>query len=97
LDTITSSQLSEWEVFDRLEPLGAWREDYRMAYLAMTMVNIARQVYDKHPRMTTVEDHMPSWNREYKEEQSVEEMKIALSMIARAFKDKPEKREGKAK
>ena len=84
---MTSEQLSEWEAYDKLDPIGTWREDFRMAYLASLITNIARSVHGKQgTTMTTLEDFMPDWAGERKEvepkKQSVDEMKQLLLSIA---------------
>ena len=84
---MTSEQLSEWEAYDRLDPIGTWREDFRMAYMASLITNIARSIHGKQGvKMTTLDDFMPDWAGERQEaeqkKQSVEEMKNLLLSIA---------------
>jgi len=85
LDELTSVQLSEWEAYDRLDPIGEWRADFRTASLISQVVNIARTIWGKRSvEMTAPLDYMPEWDRSEEEpkRQSVEEMKQILLGIA---------------
>lgn len=91
LEKLTANELAEWEAFDRLEPIGGWRDDYRLAYLCSLLTNIAiSQSGRKNIKMTDPEKFLLTWG-EYRfqnekvQVQSVEEMKEALLGIARAF------------
>jgi hypothetical protein len=44
---MSPDQVDEWEAYDRIDPIGSWREDYKMAYLTSTVLNIAVQLYGK--------------------------------------------------
>jgi hypothetical protein len=86
LGALSSHQLDEWEAFDKLDPIGTWREDYRMAYIAATVINIVKQLYhekDKTPVLISVADLMPIWDGERRKQieeqkQDPEEMKQIL-------------------
>ena len=93
LDQLTSIQLSEWQAYDRLEPMGEDRADFRMAYLSTIITNIARKLYGKAGvEMTVPLDFMPEWDREEEDieegkihmpkKQTVEQMKHILEAIA---------------
>jgi len=93
LETITSEQLAEWEAFDRIDPIGSWREDYRMSVLASLIVNIVSKLYAKKghtPKEVTPMDFMPNWTGEKRIErkQSVADMKQVLYAIASAANKK---------
>lgn len=102
LDDLTANELAEWEAFDRLEPIGEWRDDYRLAYLSSLLTNIAiSQSGRKNAKMTDPEKFLLTWGEyRFKDEkiriQSVEEMKTALLGIAKVFgkKKKPVKDTG---
>ena len=87
---LTSRQISEWEAYDRIDPIGNWREDFRFAKLESLLVNIVNQLYHDpkkgKPKITNPIDFMPDWAGEDKFEepkkQSVEEMKEVLMSIA---------------
>jgi hypothetical protein len=91
LGLLTSNQLSEWEAYDRLDPIGIWREDFRMAYIASLITNLTISVHGKKgAKQTNIMDFMPVWDEEGKKQgggqktQSVEDMKSALLSIAKA-------------
>jgi len=94
---LTSEQLSEWEAYDRLDPIGSWREDYRLAYLSALVTNIAISMNVKKgttPELKSPIDFMLNFDVTNKEEvkevtqQSVEEMKNAVLGINKAFTKK---------
>lgn len=91
MDCLTSVQLSEWEAYDRLDPIGTWRDDYRMASIESTLVNIHNAMNTKEgerPTQTAAIDFLPIWDKEEREKlayqsqrtekQSVEEIKRNL-------------------
>ena len=89
MDQITSAELSEWEAYDKIDPVGEWRSDLRMAIMASLMVNSFRGAYGKEGiEMTTPEEFMPKYIQDEEDEQpkvkkqSVEDMKQALLAIA---------------
>jgi len=84
---ITSKQLSEWEAYDRLDPIGTWREDYRLAYISSLLTNLTISVHGKKgTKSTNPIDFMLNWDLEKAKEpkkQSVEDMKATLLGIAK--------------
>jgi hypothetical protein len=91
LDQLTSKQISEWEAYDRIDPIGSWREDFRGAKLESLITNIVQQLYAKKgstPKVTTPLDFMVDWSGEKQEaepkKQSMEDMKSILLGIAKA-------------
>jgi len=91
LDQLTSRQLAEWEAYDRIDPIGTWREDFRMAFLSSLITNLARALYPKKghkPEMVAPEEFMPDWTGEEKEvivkQQDPEEMKQIFQALVRA-------------
>lgn len=81
--------MSEWEAYDRMDPIGTWREDFRMAYLSSLITNLTISVHGKKgAKQTTIMDFMPKWDSLGDEKevkvQSVEDMKKALLEIAGA-------------
>ena len=96
MSQITSAQLSEWEAYDRLDPIGEMRGDIRNAQLRSLITNIVRQLYPEkgvEPVMTTPAELMIDWGGEKQEppEQTVEEQKQILFGIARSQKRKIER------
>jgi hypothetical protein len=89
LDQITSSQLSEWEAYDKIDPIGKWRDEYSFAVLDSLIVNIVSRLYAKKghtPKEVLPTEFMPNWSGEKKiaRRQSVEEMKQALLSLAKS-------------
>jgi len=89
LDQLTSSQISEWEAYDRLDPIGSWREDYRLAYLSALVTNLVISTNTKKghtPKFTNPIDFMINWDVGGKpkepKKQSVDELKAILLGIA---------------
>jgi hypothetical protein len=85
---MTSEQISEWEAYNRLEPIGDYRRDLGIAILTSTFYNFAQSFGSKEKRLSAKpQDFMP-WmdegdkSRKSSEEQSVEEMKAAMLAFA---------------
>lgn len=74
MDYLTSTQLSEWEAYETLDPIGSWRDDYRMASIQSTLVNIhnAHVGEGEKPVVTKPWDFMPIWDKVEREKQAVE-------------------------
>jgi len=85
LEKLTAYQLAEWEAYDRIDPIGTWRDDFRMAYLSTMMANLTIQVHGKKgAKLLVPMDFMPEWDEQKKtmqiKKQTMEEMKaFALS------------------
>ena len=86
--------MSEWEAYDRIDPIGTWREDFRMAFLSSLITNLTISVHGKKgTKMTNVMDFLPIWDiqadkpKEVKI-QSIEEMKKVFQEIARVHNKK---------
>ena len=78
LNLLTSSQLSEWEAYDKLDPVGDWRSDYRMANIMAMIANVNRDS-KKKPEPYNILDFMPEWDGSKEEkQQSVEDQKRIL-------------------
>jgi hypothetical protein len=105
LDQLTSKQISEWEAYDRIDPIGSWRDDFRIAKLESLLVNIVQQLYTdtkkgKKPEVTSPLDFMVDWDGSKDKEpkkQSVEEMKQILLSIASAQNKKVKRVEVQSK
>lgn len=87
LDELTSTQLSEWEAYDRIDPIGTWRDDFRMSYLAALLTNIAiRTNAKKGTPLVSLSEFILDWDirapREIKK-QSVTDMRKALLGLAK--------------
>jgi hypothetical protein len=107
LSQITSAQLSEWEAYDRLDPIGSWRQDFNHASLISKITNIANAIYcekDKKPVVTNAGDFMPIWDKEERkrleikrekeqvEIQSAEDMKSFLMSFTKVHNERIERK-----
>lgn len=92
---MTSRQLSEWEAYDRIDPIGEYRDDIRLAYLSTLISNLTISVHGKAgARFQKLEDHMIEWDlgkEKPVQRQSVEEMKKALMSLAKSQNSKIKK------
>ena len=98
MDQLTSKQLSEWEAYDRLDPIGTWRDDFRMSFMASLLTNLTIKVNGgKGAALTDVKDFLLDWSGDLKigKQQSVEEMKVILLQIAKDQNRKVSIKEGK--
>lgn len=73
--------------YDKIDPIGTWREDFRTAELISLIVNIVSKLYAKKghtPKDTNPIDFMPDWIGEKEEEQgqTTEQMKEILLAFA---------------
>lgn len=96
---MSSSQLSEWEAYDRIDPIGTWRDDFRLAYISSLMVNIVRAQNVKKgekPKFTIPLDFMLDWSgtlvRPQPEKQSWETMKQILTGLTETTKKRKNKK-----
>lgn len=85
MEYITSKQLSEWEAYDKIDPIGTWREDFRTAKITSLLLNIVNSLYCEKgtkPKIVSILDEMPDWTGDKKKEadkkQTMEEMKEFL-------------------
>jgi hypothetical protein len=94
LDTLSLVQLQEWEAYDTLDPVGTWRDDFRMAKVESLIVNISNAIHHKKnvtPAITSPIDFMVDWTGEEKPEakkQSVEEMKEIFVSMAKEHNER---------
>ena len=70
-------------MYDRLDPIGKARDDFRMSYMESLITNLAIKVHGKKgASLTKVEDFMLDWGKEKEVKvQSVEEQKRILMDI----------------
>lgn len=87
MDHLSGFQISEWEAFDRLDPIGSWRDDFRMAYIAAILTNLTIAVNGKKgAKLSTPINFMPKWDSDGIAEikrQTPEEMKEMLLSIVK--------------
>jgi hypothetical protein len=99
LDQLSAYELTEWEMYDRMDPIGESRADFRMAELASLMVNIAikRSAGTKPVKLTEITDFMPQWDvtapkQVEVKKQSIPDMKKVLMDIVNTQNKKARKR-----
>ena len=98
MEQLTSKQISEWEAYDRIDPIGTWRDDFRLAKIESLITNIVQQLYAKKgtkPVLTTPLDFMVDWTGDKGHEpkqQSVEEMKAVMMGFMNDQKKQAERR-----
>lgn len=88
LEAMTAGQLAEWEAYDRLEPIGGYRQDYMIGSVIKIVLELAQAVYGRKGRTLscTPWDFVP-WRPDVEQaqvkRQSVEEMRQVLQMLAK--------------
>lgn len=89
---MTASQLAEWEAYDKLEPIGEWRGDFRTALLCSIVVNLAKSVYGKKgDKMSDVLEFMPDWAGERPTQKVVKQTMKEMKGILKALAETSEK------
>jgi len=96
LDQLSAKQINEWEAYDKLDPIGTWRADYRMAALSSLIMNgMIAWSGDKEEKKPTVPlDFMPDWGGDNEKEapqQSVEDQKRVLRALVSGQKKRLER------
>ncbi len=96
LSQLTSCQITEWRAYDRLEPIGERRGDYRVALLCSVITNLIMSIYGvEDGKRATLQDFLLQWGEEIKEEetivQSVDDMKKTFLSIVGDVVPKGEK------
>lgn len=88
LDELNSYQISEWEAFNSIDPIGDKRSDLRMAILATTIFNLAVDIHAKKgTKHREITDYIPKWGIDEDDEvvkQSVDDMKNVLLSFAKS-------------
>ena len=83
LNDLTSAQLSEWEAYNMLDPIGKWRDDFMIAQLTGLVYNMGIQIHGKKgTKLTEYTDFMPEWDAKEPKRQSTETMKELLLSFA---------------
>ena len=92
MDELTGEELAEWEAYDRLEPIGEVREDYRKAYQACLIANTTPRKKGSKPY--EVEDFLLTWGmREFekRKKMSISQIKTTLLDIFKGKLNKIQK------
>jgi len=82
-EQISARQLAEWEVYNRIDPIGEERQDFRMSYLASLVTNLVISTMGKKgAKLTNIKDFLLVWDEKPKQEQSTEDMRnILMGMV----------------
>lgn len=85
MDHLTLEQIQEWEAYDKIDPIGKWRDELGWASLEAQFTNLMTWAHGKRATKHTALDFMPEWDRSIPEIaiQSVDDMKKALKDIAK--------------
>ena len=81
--------MSEWAAYDRIDPVGEWRNDFRFADLEALIINSLKMLYSEKGKMVElvqVKDLMPKWGVTKKPEakrQNIEGMKAMFNEISK--------------
>jgi hypothetical protein len=68
---LTAKQLTEWEAFDRVQPIGGKRMDFYFSFLLMSIHNLAIGIHGKKgAKQFTFEDFLPNWTGKLVEEEN---------------------------
>ena len=100
MEQLTSRQISEWEAYDTLDPIGSWRDEFRTARIESLLLNIVNHLFAKDgttPQLLEAIDFIPDWTGEREpktKKQSVEEMKQALMSWATSHNKSLERNKG---
>jgi len=100
LDNLTSNQISEWEAYDRLDPIGEWRGDFQLAYISSLITNVAISVHGKKgAKLTQPQDFMLEWGKEKEEvqKQSTDQIKEFMMSFAKEQNKKVQLEKGKSR
>jgi hypothetical protein len=95
LDQLSAAQIVEWEAYDRIDPIGSWRQDFNFAKIECLITNVVNALYHEEgvePVMKNPTDFMIKWGQEIEEpepqQQSISDMKETLKTIFSGSKRK---------
>ena len=98
LREMDSRELTEWQIYEKLEPFGEWRSDLRMAVIASILANSNRDTKQK-PQPYKPQDFMLKFDQELDEDgevvqqhrgQSPEDMLAVFRGIVEQFNARPD-------
>lgn len=62
LEDLSAKQVTEWEAYNRIQPVGARRSDFYFSYLMTAVHNIAVGFSgNKNAKQFKIEDFIPNW------------------------------------
>lgn len=94
LKELTSEQLTEWMAFNLIDPIGKWRDDYRMSYMAATISNNFIKAFGKKgAKFHSVDDFVLPWQPKKKREMTQQQLTESLLAWANAHNKAVERQE----
>lgn len=87
MEELTSKQISEWQAYDKIDPIGTWREDLRFAKIMSFLENIVNALYgdiNSSNKKSVPLDFMPKWDVE--DGETVDTNKVNPEDLANALK-----------
>jgi hypothetical protein len=80
---ISAREFAEWMAYDRIDPIGRDRDDWRAVFLAAMLANIHRP---KNKRPYRLKDFWPRWDTtDPDEEELARKIKAAMGALAAYF------------
>jgi len=99
---LTAEQITEWQAYDALDPIGSWRGDFQASLICSVFQNIAQAVWGGRDKkdFSTPFDYLPDWDgakkrknaakQKFENPQAVEEMKeIMMALVSRPSQEPP--------
>ncbi len=91
MEQLTAAQLTEWEAYDELEPIGEQRADFRIALLCMVIKNLAISAWaSKGTKLATIGEFLDLMRWDKEPEVLIEEKpkkQMSDNLLTRIFKD----------
>ena len=79
LKELTSEQITEWLAYNKIDPIGKWRDDYRLSYLAAVVSNNFIKAFGKkNSKMQPVSDFKFPWQENKQKLPTQEQLTAAL-------------------
>ena len=83
-EQLTARQLTEWELYNRIDPIGEERSDFRMSYMASLITNLViSSMGKKGTKLTNIKDFLLEWDEKPKQEQTATQMRDILMGMAK--------------
>ena len=86
---LTSSQLVDWEAYDRIEPIGQQRTDIMLATLCSLLKDSLSAIFSKkgkRPKPTPIVEWLPWMEEDYKRLKEKKDAEVgAIAIVKSAF------------
>jgi len=87
--------MAGWEAYDRLEPFGEQRADFRIGQLCSVVTNLFRTLWGEEGcEMSSVLDFMPEWGKDTSQKAKKQDQKQATKGIKQMFQLLAHRQEG---